>query len=475
MTFKFAGARAQVCKYCKFLVARTDRGLTPIGQVADLVEIPSPLSMGVTGYWEKRRFEVEGRVQIDRAGAASAPWQEFLIVLPDTSESYWVAFAQGRWYWTKEIEPTPQLPPFGALQPGNAIMLPQVGQATVAEVGRRRVVSLEGELPKVALPGAITPYIDFGAPGGVFGTIDYGDGQTIAPTLYVGRQFDPTTFKLDSGQPLEAAQAAVTACTCPSCGGSLPLVTPTTTERIVCRYCGTVSDNNNGALSALGQAPRPTVNPFIPLGSEGTLRGRKVICIGFVERGTWVEGGHYTWREYLLYAGPSEGYIWLMEEDQHWKLVTAIPPGEAQISGGGAHYAGKSYSFKQSVTARVEHVVGEFYWKVEIGEEVEATEYQGSDGIVSVERDKNEVNTTFCQELPGAEIGAAFNIAPPPSPAMFSVAGEGTEGAQKMGKVIIWVIIILVIILFLVFSDCSGGSSGGGSSGVYISPGFGGK
>ena len=100
MTFKFAGARAQVCKYCKFLVARTDRGLTPIGQVADLVEIPSPLSMGVTGYWEKRRFEVEGRVQIDRAGAASAPWQEFLIVLPDTSESYWVAFAQGRWYWT---------------------------------------------------------------------------------------------------------------------------------------------------------------------------------------------------------------------------------------------------------------------------------------------------------------------------------------------------------------------------------------
>ena len=43
MTFKFAGARAQVCKYCKFLVARTDRGLVRVGQVADLVEIPSPL------------------------------------------------------------------------------------------------------------------------------------------------------------------------------------------------------------------------------------------------------------------------------------------------------------------------------------------------------------------------------------------------------------------------------------------------
>ncbi|NJO85150.1 MAG: DUF4178 domain-containing protein, partial [Blastochloris sp.] len=84
--------------------------------------------------------------------------------------------------------------------------------------------------------------------------------------------------------------------------------------------------------------------------SEGELRGRKVIMIGFVIRGTWVEGGHYTWREYLLYAGPSEGYIWLTEEDNHWQLVTPIPPGEAQIAGN-LHYAGKQYTFKQSVQA----------------------------------------------------------------------------------------------------------------------------
>ena len=47
---------------------------------------------------------------------------------------------------------------------------------------------------------------------------------------------------------------------------------------------------SGGALSALGQAPRPPMEPFIPLGSEGELRGRRVIMIGFVIRGTWVEG-----------------------------------------------------------------------------------------------------------------------------------------------------------------------------------------
>ncbi len=475
MTFKFAGARAQVCKYCKFLVARTDRGLVRMGQVADLAEIPSPLAMGVTGTWERRRFEVDGRVQLDRVAAASAPWQEFFLRMLDNDDGVWIAFAQGRWYWTKEVQPTPPLPPLGTLRPGVPIQLPHAGQVTIAEVGRRRVTSLEGELPKVALPEAVTPYADFGGPGGVFGTLDYGDGQSIPPTLYLGRQFDPATFKLDSGQQLDAPQAEVSACTCPNCGGSLPLVAPGTTERIVCKYCGTVSDvKSGGALSALGQAPRPPMEPFIPLGAEGELRGRKVIMIGFVIRGTWVEGGHYTWREYLLYAGPSEGYIWLTEEDNHWQLVTPIPPGEAQIAGN-LHYAGKQYTFKQSVQAAVEYVVGEFYWKVAVGESVEAIEFKGPDGNVSVEKDQNEVNMSFCQEINPQEIGHAFKIAPPPSASMFSEVGEGGAPSSTV-RTLIWVAIIIVIILFLVAADCGSGSSSGGSSGgVYVSPGFGGK
>ncbi len=467
MTFKFAGARAQVCKYCKFLVARTDRGLQRVGQVADLVDIPSPLEVNRGGYWDRNRFEVEGRVQIDRVNAASAPWQEFYVVLPDRSEGYWIAYAQGRWYWTREITPTPALPPLSALTPGAQIRLDGVGLVTIAEVGRRKVVSAEGELANVAAPGVPTAYADFGGPGGVFGTIDFGDSQSIPPQLYVGQRFDPKSFKLDSGAPLEAAQAKVEACTCPNCGGSLPLVAPGTTERIVCKYCGTISDVRQGALAALGQAPKPPFEPFIPLGSEGNLRGRNVIMIGFVVRGTWVEGEHYSWREYLAYAGPSEGYVWLMEEENRWQLVVPVAPGEAQISEHGASYAHKPYRFKQRVTAQIEYVVGEFYWKVEVGEQVEATEYQGSDGIVSVERDRNEVNVSFCMSITPQEIAQAFKIAAPPSPAIFT-----SETKSKMSTTVIVIIVVIVIILLLMFADCDGGSGGGGP---IFGPGFGGK
>ncbi|HTJ81783.1 MAG TPA: DUF4178 domain-containing protein, partial [Polyangiaceae bacterium] len=396
MTFKLAGARAQVCKYCKFLVARTDRGLDSLGKVADLVEIPSPLSVGATGYWDRKRFEVVGRLQLDRVGAASAPWQEFLVTLVDTGENYWIAFAQGRWYATKEIKPAPPLPPLSSLRPGVPLQLPVAGSIVVGEVGQRKIISAEGELADVPVPGSVTPYADVAGSNGGFGTIDYGDGRTVLASFFYGSRIDPATFKLDSGQPLEAAKAEVTAVTCPGCGGSLPLVAPGTTERIVCKYCGAVSDvAKNGALSAMGRAPRPPAQPRIPLGAEGHLGGGRVICIGFVVRGTTVDGVRYHWREYLLYAGPTIGYLWLMEEDDAWKVVTPLSPGDVQVAGMHAIYRGASYGYKQSVSAQVEHVVGEFYWKVARGETVQATEYEGPGGIVSVEKDSNEVSISF--------------------------------------------------------------------------------
>lgn len=468
MSFRFAGAAAQVCKHCKFVVARTDRNLVAVGRMADLVEIPTPLQLGVTGRWGGEPFVVDGRVQLDRAGAPGAPWQEHFITFPNSGRWCWVAAAQGRWYSTTEV-PLPQggLPPLGALRPGAQLQLQGYGVFTVAEVGKRRVVAGEGEMPFVAAPGAVTPYADIAGPNGAFGTLDYGDGQSIPPKLYLGRQIDPTVMQLDSGAPVQQAEAQVAALACPNCGGNLPLVAPGTAERIVCKYCGTASDLQQGALRALGQAPRPPMEPYIPLGAEGQLRGARVICIGFVIRGCTVEGERYRWREYLLYAGPSAGYLWLMEEDGAWQFITPVPPGEVAVAGGSAMYRGQHYNFKQSVQAEVEYVIGEFYWKVEIGESVRATEYQGPGGKISVEQAPTEVTYSFCEPLSGKDLAAAFNLQPPPSAAL---ASGGGGGGGACGVLMI-IGIILFIIFILAVADCGGCGGGGGG---FVGPSFGG-
>jgi hypothetical protein len=477
ITFQFAGAKAIVCKYCKALVARTDRSLTTIGKVADLLEIASPLSLHATGRWGGKRFEVEGRVQLDRVGAPSAPWQEFFIGFPETGEGCWVANAQGRWYSTREMSPAPALPPWSSLRPGAAVSFPGMPPLAVVEVGKRKVVSAEGELPNVAMPGAATAFVDVSGPNGVFGTLDYGsdDPQApIPPAIYMGGQFDPATFVLDSGQPLAAPEAQVAACECPTCGGALPLAAPGTAERIVCKYCGTVSDvRRGGALQALGRAPKPPMEPFVPIGAQGNLRNLRVTCVGFVIRGCTVEGIRYHWREYLLYAGASAGYVWLMEEDGSWKFVTPLAAGDVQTVQRGVVYRMARYMWKQHVQAQVEHVVGEFYWKVEIGESVSATDYQGSNGIVSVEQTDTEVTHSFCAPMSRQEVATAFGLAAPPM--NFQFGGGGGGGGSSASPKLVWVIVVVVIVLIVLAANCDGGSSGGGSSGVYVGPGFGGK
>ncbi len=482
MHFKFAGPKAQVCNYCQYVVARTSHGLQAQGRMADLLDIPTPLQLGVTGSWGQKPFEVAGRLQMDRAGAPGAPWQEILLRFLDDESSTWVAYAQGRWYATNEIAPSGQLPAFESLRPGGHVDLGEHGPWVVQEIAQRRIVSGEGELNDVPKPGVSTRYADISAQGGRFGTIDYGDG-TGPPVLYLGRQFDPAQLTLDSGQLLEAPDAKVNVLECPNCGGDLPLLSQQS-ERIICKYCSTASDLTQGTLSALGPAPKPPIEPYIPIGAEGELRGQKMIVCGFVVRSCIVEGQRYDWREYLLFGGDSVGYWWLIEEDGAWQIVHPVETGDVMDSGHGCMYRGNSYSFKQQVQASVDYVIGEFYWKVEIGERVEATEFEGPGGKVSREKTDVEVTYSFVSALNPSEL-AAFGVAPPmgagfggsamgnmaggafAGSAMGSAFGGDDDDISGMGSIgmTIVVLIIICVVLFAVMGDgCGGGGSYGGGS-----------
>ena len=212
------------------------------------------------------------------------------------------------------------------------------------------------------------------------------------------------------------------------------------------------------------------MEPQIPLGKEGNLRGNRVICIAFLIRGCTVAGERYRWREYLLYAGPRIGYLWLMEEDGGWKLVTPIPPGEAQQMGGRVSYRGRIYHHKQSNMAQVEHVVGELYWRVEIGEEVRANDYQGPGGTVSVEVGQTEVTMSFCEPLAWNEIAAAFGL-PPGSPigSFIGSVGGGEGSSETVRKIAFLALAIVILLILSALSECGDGGGGG-----FLGPSFGG-
>ena len=452
--FESGSAPAQVCKHCRFVVVRTDRDLRAVGKVADLVPMATPFGTGAKGTIDGRPFRVAGRVQYDRIHAPGAPWEEIYLEL-DRGEWSWLAHAQGRWLLTALYgHPLPVRPPsFAEANPGVVFPVPNLPDLRVVERGQRRFLSAEGELPFPMVPHQVEAYADLAGPGGAFATVDY-DTQGIPDHVYFGREIDPRQITLTSGAPLaEPPRAQVTSLVCPKCGGNLPLLAPDQTERIACRYCGMLCDVNQGALVALRPLPLPPDPPAIPLGATGTLRGQSVQVLGYMIRSTVVDDETYAWREYLLYASapvsntqpvtnappaastPSGGnvgsFVFLLEEDGVWQHIVPVHAGEAQPAPDNAMtFRRETYRHDQTVKAVVNHVIGEFYWRVEVGESVLAAEYLGPRWErLSKEASADEVQFSHSTPLASIELKKAF-----PStfnPPKVSVA---LEGGKKDGR-----------------------------------------
>ena len=80
---------------------------------------------------------------------------------------------------------------------------------------------------------------------------------------------------------------------------------------------------------------------LIPLGTVGEVPEGKMTVIGAMARSVTIEGTQYFWSEYLLYQ-PQIGFRWLVDSDDHWNYVRAIPPGDVYEARKSAVYQDKS-------------------------------------------------------------------------------------------------------------------------------------
>ena len=112
--------------------------------------------------------------------------------------------------------------------------------------------------------------------------------------------------------------------------------------------------------------------------------------------------------------------------------MQAVPPGEVTDMAKGADFRGKHYKIFQDAQARVEVVLGEFYWKVETGEQVRGTDYISPPYMLSKEvstvyvtdpndptksnRATGEINWSLGTYIPVPQIEKAFGVKDLPRP-----------------------------------------------------------
>ncbi len=418
VTFQVGTSLVAVCPYCNSVIARGDRGLEDLGKVADLAETGSPLDLWLKGRYQGVPFDLTGRVQFRHP--AGGVWDE-----------WYAHFADGRWGWLAEAggrfdltfqRPAPaDLPGYDALQLGQPIHLgPDAPPLRVAEKNRGTAAGAKGEIPYRLIPGEEIPFADLSGPGGAFGTLDYSESP---PLVFVGREvtLDDLGIPASARQPRrEERRVAALQLNCPQCGGPLELRAPDRSERVGCPNCGALLDVREGKLHLLKSLKPPKVRPVIPLGTVGEYGGVKWTVLGFMQRSVRLSGTDYYWEEYLLYE-PRHGFRWLVRSDDHWNWVEPLPPGAVSAGGTSATYQGKEYRLFQRAKARVVFVIGEFYWKVQAGEQVLARDFVRppemlSEEVTKAEGGEGEVNWSHGLYLTPGVVEKCFGVRGLPRP-----------------------------------------------------------
>lgn len=414
--FSIGSSIVVICDHCRSVVARTDRALEDLGKVAALVDTGSPFRRDLPGKFQGTGFRLTGRTQMEHSSGGI--WDEWYAAFDDGRWG-WIAEAQGRFYITFATTAA-SLPSFSQIDIGGTI-----GDLVVTETGNARVVGGEGEIPWRVVPGCTYDYADLEGPSGKFATIDYSDDE---PSLFTGLQTTLEGLGLPVEPPLPS-RVSVEKLSCANCGGPLALVAPDRSERIICPNCGGIHDVLSGSLQFLEALKLHGPKPAIDLGAKGTIDGVEYVVAGFMRRSVTFDR-KYEWGEYLLF-NREQGFRWLVESDNHWSFVWPISTGEVldRMRGGKKSaktvtYQGQSYRIFQDAVANVESVIGEFYWKVRVGETVRAVDYIRPPMAISKEissvitsdsggkkKKVAEVNYSQSRYLAVTEVEKAFGLA----------------------------------------------------------------
>lgn len=403
--FKSAASAIAVCSYCRATVLRDGASAANIGKLSEIIDDFSPLQVGTGGAWKGKPFTVIGRLRLKYQDGS---WNEWSIEFQDGATG-WLSDASGQFVVTQRHANAAQPASMEQLPVGRGVNIN--GQKYVVTDARTCVcIGGEGELPAPAGDGKEFTSVDLRSVGGNgFVTFDYSD---VPPSVYAGTACSRDELKLAnlrSDEEIERAtgklKGGVTDFDCPSCGASLAYHAGFG-ETVACSYCRAIVGLEGERRTVVHkQEEIDRREPLIPLGSKGIIRGSEHQAIGFMARS---DGEGSEWEEYLLFSKDG-GFLWLTHADGAWYLgeVLNTLPDER---GEQVYHGGKLFRQESAYTARTTFVLGEFNWRVKIGDEVQVTEWVSGKSNLSRETYRNEVTWTLSAKLPAVVIAKAFAL-----------------------------------------------------------------
>ena len=442
-----------VCAYCRTTLLDVDGRIENLGRMAELAQDRSRLQIGAQGVYRQKPFTVVGRIQLQ---FEQGLWSEWFLLFSDQSTG-WFSEAAGAYSVSFQRSLTVAVPTYSELHPGSALRLNNT-EWTVTNVERATCVTGEGELPFKVGSGYPAPVVDLrSSASNAFITLDYSEDEN-KPLLFVGEAVDFSSLKWRNLREDDSIHSESTlqakALLCRKCGAQLELKHEGILS-IACAHCGSVTDPETGELISIINEKQKVI-PLISIGYTGIFRGEKLEVIGFMQRYMVSEGMRYYWREYLLARVGSPGYRWLIESDGHWNVVDVLEDILETQWDSGCHYREQFFKHFQSYKGVVDYVIGEFTWRVVIGETVDIDDYVAPPFSLSREITPNEMSWSHAEYVPSQEIATAFNIKNLPKPdGIYLNQPNPTKSKIRPVWVLFFLLTALAILMQIIFSMSS--------------------
>lgn len=234
------------------------------------------------------------------------------------------------------------------------------------------------------------------------------------------------------------ATTAVRGFNCRNCGAAVEQRALTHSRTVACTSCAAVLDPADPNLVILQEAAmRERIRPDIPLGTRGTFDGTPFDVVGFQYRTIDVDGTTYGWREYVLF-NPYQGFRYLSEYDGHWNFIRPLPYWLGNRTGGTVttSWDRTSYRHFQTAVATTRFVLGEFPWRVRVGDTVTVSDFVAPPQLLSSERTAGETTWSHGWYMTGADVWRACGLSttPPAAKGIFA-----NQPSPYQGKVMtVW-------------------------------------
>jgi hypothetical protein len=247
---------------------------------------------------------------------------------------------------------------------------------------------------------------------------------------------------------------------CPNCGGPVELRGFGHALTVVCQQCLTVLDASTPELKIVQQVEEKyRVTPSIPLGQRGAMAGAKWEVIGFQIRTVYDEGVPYSWEEYLLF-NPYKGFRYLTQYDGHWNFVTPLESQPVRMARAGRPAVAmdkRTFKHFSGAEATTTFVLGEFPWRVKVGEKVVCDDFIDPPTVLSSEMTEEEVTWSRGEYTTGAEVWKAFALPghPLPTRGVYLNQPAPAKGGSMWGY--FWLFVLGIGLLAMFFATFSRG------------------